>query len=141
MFSCFFFKQKTSYEMRISDWSSDVCSSDLGQLFRQRPRDLLRDGTGRWLFRRIVCHRWRTPLGQRRGPGQQPRQQLPVAADPAVPALDVKLIAARVVVVQLPVADPAGPRNAPFETPVAQDPVVWEGAQQGRAGGGGRECR
>src|SRR3546814_8449596 len=26
-----FFKQKTAYEMRISDWSSDVCSSDLGQ--------------------------------------------------------------------------------------------------------------
>src|SRR3546814_4171976 len=30
----FFFKQKTAYEMRISDWSSDVCSSDLGA----RPR-------------------------------------------------------------------------------------------------------
>src|SRR3546814_4026719 len=34
MFSCslsffFFFKQKTAYELRISDWSSDVCSSDL----------------------------------------------------------------------------------------------------------------
>src|SRR3546814_11694832 len=31
MFECFyfFFKQKTAYEMRISDWSSDVCSSDL----------------------------------------------------------------------------------------------------------------
>src|SRR3546814_3036772 len=29
IFSCFFFKQKTAYEMRISDWSSDVCSSDL----------------------------------------------------------------------------------------------------------------
>src|SRR3546814_1586175 len=34
MFVCcffffFFFKQKTAYEMRISDWSSDVCSSDL----------------------------------------------------------------------------------------------------------------
>src|SRR3546814_11746030 len=28
----FFFKQKTAYEMRISDWSSDVCSSDLGKL-------------------------------------------------------------------------------------------------------------
>src|SRR3546814_1475895 len=27
-----FFKQKTAYEMRISDWSSDVCSSDLFQL-------------------------------------------------------------------------------------------------------------
>src|SRR3546814_6859584 len=36
----FFFKQKTAYEMRISDWSSDVCSSDLlrqrmGVLFQQ----------------------------------------------------------------------------------------------------------
>src|SRR3546814_7812178 len=29
MFVVFFFKQKTAYEMRISDWSSDVCSSDL----------------------------------------------------------------------------------------------------------------
>src|SRR3546814_13796510 len=29
----FFFKQKTAYEMRISDWSSDVCSSDLGADF------------------------------------------------------------------------------------------------------------
>src|SRR3546814_7312159 len=29
MFVFFFFKQKTAYEMRISDWSSDVCSSDL----------------------------------------------------------------------------------------------------------------
>src|SRR3546814_5848317 len=29
LFCFFFFKQKTAYEMRISDWSSDVCSSDL----------------------------------------------------------------------------------------------------------------
>src|SRR3546814_4320895 len=29
VFLVFFFKQKTAYEMRISDWSSDVCSSDL----------------------------------------------------------------------------------------------------------------
>src|SRR3546814_5112340 len=29
LFCVFFFKQKTAYEMRISDWSSDVCSSDL----------------------------------------------------------------------------------------------------------------
>src|SRR3546814_10138747 len=36
MFLClfFFFKQKTAYEMRISDWSSDVCSSDLKIVFR-----------------------------------------------------------------------------------------------------------
>src|SRR3546814_379330 len=31
----FFFKQKTAYEMRISDWSSDVCSSDLDLTIRQ----------------------------------------------------------------------------------------------------------
>src|SRR3546814_3377645 len=41
LFSCiislffFFFKQKTAYEMRISDWSSDVCSSDLGPVQRR----------------------------------------------------------------------------------------------------------
>src|SRR3546814_988249 len=44
----FFFKQKTAYEMRISDWSSDVCSSDLvnDQLARGRPffADIARDG-------------------------------------------------------------------------------------------------
>src|SRR3546814_12596603 len=33
----FFFKQKTAYEMRISDWSSDVCSSDLAALVSPRP--------------------------------------------------------------------------------------------------------
>src|SRR3546814_14834577 len=32
----FFFKQKTAYEMRISDWSSDVCSSDLRSQVRGR---------------------------------------------------------------------------------------------------------
>src|SRR3546814_4910525 len=32
LFCFFFFKQKTAYEMRISDWSSDVCSSDLDLL-------------------------------------------------------------------------------------------------------------
>src|SRR3546814_9368785 len=37
-FYVFFFKQKTAYEMRISDWSSDVCSSDL-----DLPTALLRD--------------------------------------------------------------------------------------------------
>src|SRR3546814_5292211 len=32
----FFFKQKTAYEMRISDWSSDVCSSDLESVMSTR---------------------------------------------------------------------------------------------------------
>src|SRR3546814_14518902 len=35
----FFFKQKTAYEMRISDWSSDVCSSDLAAWELERQRD------------------------------------------------------------------------------------------------------
>src|SRR3546814_1367939 len=42
MIFIFFFKQKTAYEMRISDWSSDVCSSDLldvlGQIDDDRTR-------------------------------------------------------------------------------------------------------
>src|SRR3546814_1433827 len=36
----FFFKQKTAYEMRISDWISDVCSSDLQRLQRRCRDDL-----------------------------------------------------------------------------------------------------
>src|SRR3546814_1154608 len=38
----FFFKQKTAYEMRISDWSSDVCSSDLHYRFARSPVRLQR---------------------------------------------------------------------------------------------------
>src|SRR3546814_8105977 len=39
----FFFKQKTAYEMRISDWSSDVCSSDLAEAFEPGDARLRRD--------------------------------------------------------------------------------------------------
>src|SRR3546814_7810292 len=39
---CFFFKQKTAYEIRISDWSSDVCSSDLHAQRGLVPRPLER---------------------------------------------------------------------------------------------------
>src|SRR3546814_14248424 len=45
-FFSFFFKQKTAYEMRISDWSSDVCSSDLANRRMRRapiPRARLPD--------------------------------------------------------------------------------------------------
>src|SRR3546814_7568109 len=41
-FCFFFFKQKTAYEMRISDWSSDVCSSDLFSTRRQEVLDARR---------------------------------------------------------------------------------------------------
>src|SRR3546814_9937160 len=42
MYLFFFFKQKTAYEMRISDWSSDVCSSDL-TIDLQEIRPVVRD--------------------------------------------------------------------------------------------------
>src|SRR3546814_2198493 len=47
MYSFFFFKQKTAYEMRISDWSSDVCSSYLASSWpvRQAPTGSLRTPT------------------------------------------------------------------------------------------------
>src|SRR3546814_3923719 len=51
----FFFKQKTAYELRISDWSSDVCSSDLVQNRRS--------GISYWLLSR---EEWsRLPAGSR----------------------------------------------------------------------------
>src|SRR3546814_2121441 len=42
----FFFKQKTAYEMRISDWSSDVCSSDLLADDPGNDRFIFGDGAG-----------------------------------------------------------------------------------------------
>src|SRR3546814_3473538 len=49
----FFFKQKTAYEMRISDWSSDVCSSDLDD---PRVRGGARDDDLRAVLERRVAH-------------------------------------------------------------------------------------
>src|SRR6059058_6672027 len=42
LFVFFFFKQKTAYEMSLRDWSSDVCSSDLGEQTTIRWRDAAR---------------------------------------------------------------------------------------------------
>src|SRR3546814_3206432 len=49
VFSICFFKQKTAYETRISDWSSDVCSSELRldqPVLNRRQRDLCRQAHG-----------------------------------------------------------------------------------------------
>src|SRR3546814_7092965 len=59
LFCFFFFKQKTAYEMRISDWSSDVCSSDLPRRCADRdiaPRRL-------WFALGMGAEGWRTPDG------------------------------------------------------------------------------
>src|SRR3546814_6499156 len=66
LFSFFFFKQKTAYEMRISDWSSDVCSSDLDDGRRPRP------------------HRQRVQRTDRRAPRSAgPATRLPAGNGPA----------------------------------------------------------
>src|SRR3546814_15430571 len=60
----FFFKQKTAYEMRISDWSSDVCSSDLTELAEQREAGVLQIlGVDRG---QPIEHRWIVRQGIRR---------------------------------------------------------------------------
>src|SRR3546814_14898302 len=51
----FFFKQKTAYEMRISDWSSDVCSSDLSR--RRKPPATRR--AARWTSATLLASRIR----------------------------------------------------------------------------------
>src|SRR3546814_14155848 len=74
IFCIFFFKQKTAYEMRISDWSSDVCSSDLLMTDRSR-RDGKLNGcvlkaavTGGRFERSQRGHGWKSshcpPLGE-----------------------------------------------------------------------------
>src|SRR3546814_5834444 len=51
----FFFKQKTAYEMRISDWSSDVCSSDLRERLIAQVRDIGRADIARPVGRACRC--------------------------------------------------------------------------------------
>src|SRR3546814_5248484 len=65
LITVFFFKQKTAYEMRISDWSSDVCSSDLGPV-PQQPG--VAGGAGQRLL---------DLLQGRPGAGMEPRHRLP----------------------------------------------------------------
>src|SRR3546814_9777509 len=62
VFVFFFFKQKTAYEMRISDWSSDVCSSDL-------PGDIVDQKTGCQASRHGHPARGAGPLRDERGAG------------------------------------------------------------------------
>src|SRR3546814_10057540 len=66
-FCLFIFKQKTAYEMRISDWSSDVCSSDL-QRQPLQPHDAGGDRLG--LAQTPLVHaELRLPADQIMGPG------------------------------------------------------------------------
>src|SRR3546814_6624009 len=59
VFFFFFFKQKTAYELRISDWSSDVCSSDLIHRLQQRAGRARQDRRRRGCRRGIGRHHGR----------------------------------------------------------------------------------
>src|SRR3546814_4525906 len=56
----FFFKQKTAYEMRISDWSSDVCSSDLSHDVRVPAENLVGEPDSGWQQARFLLGNERT---------------------------------------------------------------------------------
>src|SRR3546814_1912799 len=64
----FFFKQKTAYEMRISDWSSDVCSSDL---CRRRGTHRRRSAPGSPVPRRCVPHHHQCGRSEERRVGKE----------------------------------------------------------------------
>src|SRR3546814_8753489 len=90
----FFFKQKTAYEMRISDWSSDVCSSDLDR------------GEHRVGQQHLVAH----PRGGR-------AVEVAVRRDPVAVLARTRALVEQRVVAQLV---PARGRGAPFVEPRAQ---------------------
>src|SRR3546814_14872857 len=81
-YTLFFFKQKTAYEMRSSDWSSDVCSSDLEGAAGRRsghgvgpyPRGRRQCGGGRARDRRRAG-KDTTGVRRRREPADRPRQR------------------------------------------------------------------
>src|SRR3546814_7389220 len=86
----FFFKQKTAYEMRISDWSSDVCSSDLMGMDRGGVEPLKVEERNRGVDHEAedpgAEH---VPEGDRdeahQGPAQRAHPRCPVAQAPMLP--------------------------------------------------------
>src|SRR3546814_10190237 len=74
----FFFKQKTAYEMRISDWSSDVCSSDLPLRYHPHRPQARIEGACQLTRERIVVQRQtlrRARIGQRPDDGTAPARE------------------------------------------------------------------
>src|SRR3546814_6662640 len=65
--SFFFFKQKTAYGLRIIDWSSDVCSSDLG-IYANQPFGRVAAGRHQrgWTFAAIRGRYWRCAAAEQR---------------------------------------------------------------------------
>src|SRR3546814_1599761 len=74
-FFFFFFKQKTAYEMRISDWSSDVCSSDLKTSAPFWKLEEFGDGARRWVEARAedeaAAQKWARTRSEERRVGKE----------------------------------------------------------------------
>src|SRR3546814_6767944 len=81
----FFFKQKTAYEMRISDWSSDVCSSDLASVFWVEVETP-------WSVRRVSLDRPSRPALRSADPDSGPPFPALKAPDAPIPALPVNTV-------------------------------------------------
>src|SRR3546814_8102303 len=77
-----FFKQKTAYEMRISDWSSDVCSSDLPKALGLKAGEemIVREERGKFEFEPVEDEARRIDLTGVYGshPGLKPVERLPM---------------------------------------------------------------
>src|SRR3546814_6372075 len=113
----FFFKQKTAYEMRISDWSSDVCSSDLlaedaalAVLDAAAPADVL--------------------ITASRAAALKLVNQLPAAAGPVRVARAPWLDLPAAVALADPVFDLVRPLKGPFATVALTAPALAEAAIQ-----------
>src|SRR3546814_11070855 len=89
----FFFKQKTAYEMRISDWSSDVCSSDLLGSGYVNPATLIAarliDRSGHALDRSLFVHRLNVALALRQRRYAEPFYRVLYGESDGVPGLTV----------------------------------------------------
>src|SRR3546814_2611248 len=73
---CFFVKQKTAYEMRISDWSSDVCSSDLTSLDGLGAGEERQEAGGERALGEQRAEEIRQPQGDEEGIGQRPGAEI-----------------------------------------------------------------
>src|SRR3546814_17681917 len=133
----FFFKQKTVYEMRISDWSSDVCSSDLASAWRDgvqidaaHGRAQRHGGMGGVIFRPQQAMFFRRGRNEQdAAPGRRPRLQRAGKPDHAC-------YAARIVdrAIADPVRRPGGQADA-IPVPMGGDDPRFLRKTEGRWGG------
>src|SRR3546814_11381190 len=132
----FFYKQKTAYEMRISDWSSDVCSSDLQHPLTKTDRCREHRLAGRGV--RPPERRYRQASGKRRFRLQLARGGQPVDdfAGPLQPTVELALRTQRLVQPQLALrlqSERSPKRRQAMEAPRPEERRVGqEGVRQGR---------